>query len=121
MCQATNAYSLFSLTPFSSQFFQPLPTPAQMSACVLGSLFEKGYLLLTLRAILLEPNIAQAKLVANCWDAGVAAVRITDTGATDVDLRVRDDGVTIHSGKTEKHPEWVANTKGAFKGMARSA
>src|SRR6185369_2293705 len=64
-----------------------------MSQYVQGSLFEKGYLLRTLGAIAHEPDIALTELVANCWDAGAAAVHITVPDSIGGDLRVRDDGV----------------------------
>ena len=64
-----------------------------MSTYVQGSLFEKGYLLRTLGAIAHEPDIALTELVANCWDAGAAAVHITVPDSIGGDLRVRDDGL----------------------------
>ncbi len=116
MCQPSNAYCLFALTPLVLNFLQRHPPQERMSTYVQGSLFEKAYLLRALGAIAHERDIALTELVANCWDAGAASVHITDLDSIGGDLRVRDDVVGMPTDKFTRR--WMKLGYGARSNRA---
>jgi hypothetical protein len=75
---------------------------AKKASYITGSLFEEGYLVRTMGALVHSPDIALTELVANAWDAGATQVEILIPEDYQQKLVVSDNGTGLSKEQFEQ-------------------